>query len=195
MLKLNTLQEKNYIDIPGFIFTFMLKHKKYTVFSQHDTQEFLRVLLEDICKEFNLNISNKDYNEIMYSDINSKIICDEEFHHIYLKVENSFIVDLFFSQLMTIHTFSYKKIKYSFQKILDFTLLFADNNDNINLEGLLKLYFNTEYVKFENVSPNCKRKIIHKKEIYITKLPETLIISLQRIDILKGIKKESFLYI
>ena len=52
----------------------------------------------------------------------------------------------------------------------------------ITINELLKLYFQTEEIDFESICEKCKNKCKHKKEIKISRPPEILILSLQRIN-------------
>ena len=67
---------------------------------------------------------------------------------------------------------------------MDFPLLFPENinRDIISINELLKLYFQTENIDFESKCERCHKISSHKKEIKISRPPEILILSLQRID-------------
>jgi len=111
-----------------------------------------------------------------------------EYHKFYLKYENSFIVDIFFSQIIYEYICTCKYIEYRLQKIMDIPLCFPDKISSVTLYNLLNLYFISDIIEFETICPQCKNKTKHKKIIKISKTPEILIISLQRIDNIKHIK-------
>ena len=69
----------NYINISDFIYYLGLKHKQYSGYIQHDTQEFCRLLLADFGKDLNRVIDIEAYKEIIYSKPESKIRCEYEF--------------------------------------------------------------------------------------------------------------------
>ena len=60
--------DKNNIDIGSFIYLFRLKHPEFGINLQNDTQEFFRVLLQDINLELNENKRKNNYQQIYYND-------------------------------------------------------------------------------------------------------------------------------
>ena len=58
----------------------------------------------------------------------------------------------------------------------------------IDLERLLAEYFKYEIIGFGNICEKCKKILKHKKELKISRPPEILILSLQRIDLITGKK-------
>ena len=106
------------------------------------------------------------------------------------KREKSIITDLFYIGLVNkfICTCNYET--YSFGNLLDLTLLIPTdiNNTNVKLDDLLNDYFKTTNSEFNTVYNYCKIICVHKKEIKINKLPDILILSIQRIDFNKKIK-------
>ena len=179
--------EENDIDISNFKNIIGIKHVIYESYMQNDSQEFCRILLEDISRELNEIKDLSIYKLLSNSDRKTKRERDIDFHENFIQREKSFIVDLFYAQALTIFTCECKAEIYSFQKILDFPLLFPENkyNDVLSVYDLLKLYFKTEYIDFEVICERCKKKTKHKKEIKISRAPEILILSLQRIDEIK----------
>ena len=179
--------EENEIDISDFKNILGIKHVIYESYMQNDSQEFCRILLEDISRELNEIKDLSIYKLLSNSDRKTKRERDIDFHENFISREKSFIIDLFYAQALTIFTCECKAEIYSFQKILDFPLLFPENkyNDVLSVYDLLKLYFKTEYIDFEVICERCKKKTKHKKEIKISRAPEILILSLQRIDEIK----------
>ena len=79
----------------------------------------------------------------------------------------------------------------AFLKFYEFSTLLVPtgiNNTNVKLDDLLNDYFKTANSEFKTVYIYCKKICVHKKEIKINKLPDILILSIQRIDYNKNIK-------
>ena len=92
------------------------KHSKFSGYGQHDTQEFCRILLEDMNSELNEVLHPAPYKEL--STLNkSKIECDKEFDEVFRKRENSLIMDVFYGQLINIFKCECNFETYSFEKI------------------------------------------------------------------------------
>ena len=187
--------EESTIDISDFKNILGLKHEIYESYMQNDSQEFCRILLEDISRELNEIKVLSIYKILSNSDRKTKKERDVDFHENFIQREKSIIIDLFYAQILNIYKCECNAEIYSFQKILDFPLLFpndvkAESNDVIYIKDLLKLYFQTEYIDFETICDKCKKKAKHKKEIKISRPPEILILSLQRIDAINKIKLE-----
>ena len=176
--------EEKAIDISDFKNLLGIKHKLYEGYLQNDSQEFCRILLEDISRELNEVKGIPIYRILSNSDKISKKLRDNDFYINFNQREKSIITELFYAQIVNIFTCECNSEIYSFQKLLDFPLLFPDNIDNnlITIEELLKLYFEIEYIDFDIECEKCKQKAKHKKEIKISRPPEILILSLQRIN-------------
>ena len=176
--------EEQSIDISNFKNLLALNHKLFEGYLQNDSQEFCRILLEDISRELNEVKIKSIYRLLSNSDKKSKKLRDEDFHKNFTQREKSIITDIFYAQIVNIFTCECKAEIYSFQKILDFPLLFPENinSDIITINELLKLYFQTENIDFESKCEYCHKVYSHKKEIKISRPPEILILSLQRID-------------
>ena len=189
-LMLNT--KVKYISIRDFKGLLGLKHKIFSGYMQHDSQEFSRIFLEDISRELNEMKANSIYRLLSNSDSKSKQMRDRDFHENFTRREKSIITDIFYAQIVNIYTCQCKAMIYSFQKILDFPLLFPEKvyNDEISLFELLRLYFSKEVVDFENKCDRCRKIEKHKKELKISRPPEILILSLQRVDLFTGKKLE-----
>ena len=167
------------------------KHSMFSGYSQHDTQEFCRILLEDMNSELNEVLHPAPYKEL--STLNkSKTECDKEFDEMFRKRENSLIMDAFYGQLINIFTCECKFETYSFEKILDLPLLLPKERISIDIKDLLKDYFESERIKFETKCENCKKKEWHTKEIKISQPPNILILSLQRQNPRTGTKNNSY---
>ena len=179
-----------YINISEFMYYLGFKHKQYSGYNQHDSQEFCRILLDDFSKDLNRVIDVEIYKEIKYSKPDSKIRCEYEFIKYFKKRENSFICDLFYSTIMSKFTCLCQYQTYSFQNIMDIPLLLPKDIKIIELEKLLTEYFKYEILEFETICENCKKILNHKKDLNIVRPPKILILSLQRINFHNKVKNE-----
>jgi len=156
------------------------KHHLFAGYGQNDTQEFCRILLEDMNNELNDVKKKKPYVELKTSG-KSKIQCDREFDENFRGRENSIVMDSFYGQIINIFTCKCGFKDYSFQKVLDLPLLLQTNN-SISINDLLEDYFEEEEIKFETKCEKCGKKRVHKKEVKFSQPPNILILSLQRIN-------------
>ena len=179
-----------YIDISNFKEVFGKKHPIFNDYSQNDSQEFCRIFLEDLSMELNEAKNKNVYKALTNTEGKSKLFRDREFDFNFKERESSIITELFYSQI--INTFRCKcgSEIYSFQKLLDFPLLIPANVDKINIHELLKIYFKIEKIIFETKCERCHKIEEHIKLMRISRPPEILIISLQRIDEIKHIKND-----
>lgn len=182
MLDIGKTSRERYIDISYFKYIFGKKHPIFHGYSQNDSQEFCRIFLEDLSNELN-EAKNKDlYKTLTNTEGKGKIKRDQEFDFNFKEREKSIIIDLFYSQIITTFTCKCGSEIYSFQKLLDFPLLFPENVQQIDINDLLQNYFKNEEVDFENKCEKCGKVEKHKKAMKISRPPEILIISLQRIN-------------
>ena len=182
MLDVEKRDKINYIDISYFKYIFGKKHPIFNNYLQNDSQEFCRIFLEDLSTELNEAKNKGIYRTLTNSDNKTKIFKDNEFFNIFKERENSIINDLFYSQIITSFKCGCGAEIYSFQKLLDFPLLFPENVNQINIKDLLNIYFKSELVDFEKKCDKCQQIVKHKKEMKISRPPEILILSLQRIN-------------
>ena len=159
---------------------FGLKHHLFAGYGQNDTQEFCRVLLEDMNTELNEVKKKKPYVELTTSG-KSKIQCDREFDENFRGRENSIVMDSFYGQIINIFTCKCSFKDYSFQKVLDLPLL-LQSSSSVSITSLLEDYFEDEKIKFETKCEKCGKKTVHLKEIRFSQPPNILILSLQRIN-------------
>ena len=197
-LCLSLIKNENYInrfninsfDPSNFRINFCKCHKEYSNHEQHDSLEFLRVLLDDISKELNQTKIISKYKELV-TEGKSKEEQNFEYNNFYLCRENSIIVKVFYSQIVNIFTCSCGDISFSFEKILDIPLLFPKdiNNKEIYLNDLLHHYFNGEKIVWSLECKKCGQKNLERdKKIKLSILPEVIIFSLQRFNPITGIK-------
>ena len=174
-------KEKGSITPSDFKNKFGSKHLLYSGYSQNDTQEFCRILLEDMNKELNEVKMKAPYRELDTKN-KSKIVCDKEFDELFRSRESSIIMDSFYGQIINIFTCTCNYQSYSFQKVLDLPLLLKVTSMGVTLYELLDDYFSGERIQFETKCENCRKKRVHDKEIKISRPPNILILSLQRIN-------------
>lgn len=158
-------ESRLYIDI-NKVYDYFISKGHFEKYTQQDAQEFLRILIDSLSSEV---LSNDQ--------------CQDK----------SIISNIFYGELRI--TFTCNKCKYkSYKKeeIFDFPLTFTSKRLSINafyipqleisIELLLDIYFKNEIVNWTSICENmsCKEKVYHTKNIEISKLPQVIIISLQR---------------
>ena len=162
---------------------FSLKHHNFAGYHQHDTQEFLRLLLEDIAEELNKVINITKYVELDTTSSN-KTKMNQDYDALFKSRENSIVIDTFYGQLVN----RFKCVEcsfetYSFEKLLDIPLLLErESYSGCELSGLLKNYFKIDKFLWDTPCNNkrCMKKSIHEKSTQLSILPEVLVLSLQR---------------
>ena len=182
MLDVEKRSKINYIDISYFKYIFGKKHPIFNGYAQNDSQEFCRIFLEDLSTELNEAKNKGVYRTLTNTDKKTKIDRDKEFFNNFKERENSIINDLFYSQIITSFKCQCGAEIYSFQKILDFPLLIPEKVNQIKIKDLLNIYFKSELVEFEKKCDKCQKIGKHNKEMKISRPPEILILSFQRIN-------------
>ena len=173
-------QTRHSINPSEFKQKFGSKHSLFSGYGQNDTQEFCRVLLEDMNRELNEVKHKAPYREL--TTINKpKIECDKEFDELFRSRESSIVMESFYGQIINIFTCKCNAKEYSFQKVLDLPLLLKSSNTIVDIYDLLDYYFEGESIQFGTKCENCGAKTVHKKEIKFSRPPNILILSLQRI--------------
>lgn len=155
-------------------------HKMYSGYSQHDTQEFLRKILDEIGMELNRITIKPKYKELETKN-KSKIQLNREYDKLFKEREDNIVLDTFYGQFINIHECMDCNFEtYSFEKFLDLPVLLEGEGRNFSIKSLLDSFFVVDKIKWETPCEKCKRKSYHKKTLKIGKLPEVLVISLQR---------------
>ena len=177
----NKITEANEYFITPFEFReiFAKKHLMFTA-GQQDAIEFIRILLEDLSSENNLNVKPFKYVEIDTFN-KTKIQLSNEFNNLFKKKENSFIIDLFYIQQINSFKCKCGFTSYSFEKYLDIPLLIPYEKE-CDLKELLKYNLKSSTSLWEKPCESCKSICEHIKEIKFNILKDVLIISLQRIN-------------
>ena len=184
--------ENNKINPNLFKKEFEKKHLDYKGNNQHDSIEFTRILLDDLSNENNISHNDNNYEELITKN-KSIFELDKEYYLFYKKREDSFIIDLFYNQIINKFKCKCKYEKYSFEKIIDIPLIISKLLMSFTLENLLDFYFKDEELKWENECEKCGKKTVHKKITKISHLSQILIISFQRINQITGKKDNTFI--
>ena len=101
--------------------TFDLAHRQFSGYNQHDCQEFMRVLLEDISSE--TNIAPKTKFKELDDTGKSKEQFKAEYKVFYDNREKSVVTEFFFGELVTVFVCeNCRNETYSFQKFMDIPL-------------------------------------------------------------------------
>ena len=162
---------------------FSMKHMEFQGYSQHDTQEFCRLLLEDMSQELNTVKKKSPYVQLE-TDGKSKEECDKEFDDLFRKKENSIVIDNFYGQLISIFTCAKpcRHQTFSFEKFLDIPLIIPSNESSTSVKELMQEYFKDIQIQFEQKCSICRKKTIQTRQLKISRLPENIILSIQRIN-------------
>ena len=118
----------------------------------------MRILLNDIGNENNRNNIQKEYKEFI-SKSNIKNIISKDFHNFFINKENSFIIDIFYTQLSNVFTCICGYDTYSFQKNFDIPLYLTINNRTYELIPLIMDNFKTIINDWNNACLFCKKRI------------------------------------
>lgn len=160
------------------------KHRVYAGYSQQDSQEFIRKFLDEISQELNLVTERKPYKMLNNNNgPENKKALNAEYDKIFCDRENSIVVDTFYGQSISIFQCSECNFEsYSFEKFLDIPLLLEESNSDQQISKLLAKYFESENVQWETPCENklCRRKVMHRKKLRLSGLPDVLVLSLQR---------------
>jgi ubiquitin C-terminal hydrolase len=178
---INSNLNKSSVRPSTFKSVFGQAHSMYLGFSQQDSQEFLRKLLEDISKELNRLTIVPRYKELETKG-KEKSLLNLEYDKIFKAREDSIVADTFYGQVVNIFTCrDCLHPTFSFEKFLDIPLLLDDESPT-DLYKLLSEHFKEDGFKWDSPCENekCKRKSYHTKISKICYLPEILIFSFQR---------------
>ena len=187
----NTYDKNDSINPLIFVDTFKKLHKNFEGFQEHDTQEFCRYLLQDL---------NNELNQVQYPSSykkkKTKNKTKKESFDLYVKdclsKENSIITDLFIGYF----SFEYKCEcgfrEYSFSQFLDLPIQMDANVQGFDLYQMLRNnFYKTSYVDMGETCSFCRRTSKKNEIMKIAKLPNILIISLQRINPKTGMKNNA----
>ena len=181
-----SISPKNILDL------FTSKHPMYKN-SQEDCVEFIRVFLNDLSIENNINSSNKSYKELSYEGKN-KYEASKEFHNNYIRRENSAVIKNFYFQMMNIYVCSCGYETFSFDKYLDLPLLIPDQQKNYKLIDLIKYRLNSKLNEWSQKCENCKLAgLNHNRFEKFDMISNYIIIYIQRINKFEKTKNNSII--
>ena len=184
----NNYDKNDSINPLIFVDTFRNLHKNFEGFQEHDTQEFCRYLLQDLNNELNKVQYPSDYKKEMPKNKNKK-----ESFDLYVKdclsKENSIITDLFIGYFSFEYACDCGFREYSFSQFLDLPIQMDANVQGYDLYQMLRNnFYKTSYVDMGESCSFCRRTSKKNEIMKIAKLPNILIISLQRINPKNGMK-------
>ena len=151
----NSLNPKEFKD------AFAKKHNEFRR-AQHDSQEFCRLLLEEISQELNTVKGTPKYKELNDKGKN-KLELFKDYDKLYKDRENSIVVDTFYGQNINIFQCNCGYESYSFDKFLDIPLIFSDSSNVKKLTDLLDINYEDSELEWETKCDKCKKKQMHKK--------------------------------
>ena len=182
--KSNSSKRTSSIPTSDLFKAFSSKHNdsqnEYKPNQEEDSQEFLRILLQDLSEESN-NAKKSAYQELNF-DKDSKCTAVEKYYDYCKRHEDSYILDIFNSQIINISTCKCKFDSFSFDKLIEFPLIFNKTNKSVHVDELIEYFFEDIVVDWEIKCISCRKKRQHKKTIKLTHLPQILILSLQRFN-------------
>ena len=111
--------------------------------------------LSDISNE--INKSSNSYKDFSCEDLSKKEL-SKKFHEHYLSRENSIVTDIYYIQIINIYTCTCDRQSYSFQKILDISLLIPEKMKEVNLEHLIEKFLSEIGVNLNDNCLYCKNK-------------------------------------
>ena len=161
--------------------SFGSNHSEYRGYRQHDTQEFCRLILEDISKELNTVKTIPPYREIK-TEGKTRLQLNTEFDQMFRERENSIVVDTFYGQIENIFKCKCGYESFSFEKYLDLPIYLDKDDSKQELTKLIRKNFEKDSFEWGSKCEKCGKKTIHDKQSKISILPEILILSLQRIN-------------
>ena len=150
--------------------------------SQEDCVEFIRVFLNDLSIENNINDSNTTYKELSYSG-KSKSEASKEYHKNYINRENSSIIKHYYFQIINTFVCSCGYETFSFDKYLDLPLLIPDEKKNYKLIDLINYRLSSKIIEWKQKCERCNiYGLNHHKYEQFDMIGNYIIIYVQRIN-------------
>ena len=149
---------------------------------QHDSMEFIGLLLNDLIDD-SLNIILKTkYHEINNNNKKKIEVC-KEYNEFFSQREHTYIHDLFYFQAITTYCCNCGYNSYTCENLLEIPLLLQDEKDDLTLKELLNKFFESDEISWDDKCWKCKKKKKkHSKLIRLYNVNDYLIITLQRYD-------------
>ena len=194
LLQITEARDEESVSMEEFKDKFGEKNGKYGGFSQNDSQEFLRCLLEELNGE--LNYAKPKKFTPFTSEETDMCKYNKMYNSHFKTIEDSIIVDFFYGQIYNCFKCASCSITINTcEKFMDIPISLPNENPiGFDLQKLLEdNYLKNEEVELATCSgrnKKCKGKI-YIKESRITMLPEILIISFQRYNLRNKTKNTS----
>lgn len=178
LIKIITCTSIKYFPHP-FIKTFFEVNKSFRGHKQHDCQDFLSTLLENINVELNQIKSKVPYQEL--NQTGKKAILYKEYISYFNKREKSIITDVFYWNDLSIRRCSCGHQTHIFSQKTDLPLNLLKENVNPHVTQLIK----EKYAQVVNeeclvTCKHCNQKQNCQLISSVCSLPKVLILSLQR---------------
>ncbi len=122
--KYSIITDNSPFSIDDFRNIFVSFNKKFSNFSQHDAQEFLRIFIEDLGRELNKIKLQFVYQEFDTRNKSKKEI-NREYHNFFLRREKSIIIDIFYGEYCNTFKCFCGYETYSFEKVFDVPVLYS----------------------------------------------------------------------
>ena len=141
---------------------------KYTLFSngQHDSMEFIRLLLNELIEDNFDKESKSTYHDIDNNNKSKFELC-KEYDKFFKSREHSYIHDIFYFQTITTYSCICGYNSYVCENLLEIPILLSEEKVNLKLEELLNCYFKEEKIPWDDKCWNCKKKKTYKTNSFI----------------------------
>ncbi|ESO99084.1 hypothetical protein LOTGIDRAFT_226424 [Lottia gigantea] len=157
---------------------------RFMGYSQQDSQEFLRYLLEGLHED--VNRVTKKPKPMILDDVKLETKSDNEKAHeywtAYLNIDNSKIVDIFVGQLKSELKFSCGHRSVTFDPFWDLSLPIPKYTTEVSVSDCLKSFMKEEELADEErpTCSKCKERRKCSKSFSIQKFPKILVLHLKR---------------
>ena len=152
--------------------------------------EFIRILLNDLSLENNINEDPIAYKQLANIG-KSQLEMSLEYSNYIMKREKSFITDIFYNQLIIKFKCICGYETFNFSKIFDIPILIGSDLC-YKFEDLIMDNLKEDNINWVNKCDKCrKQNINHSKETKFILLNNIILFSLQRFDRNNNIKNES----